>query len=71
MTIDEAVQWLLDKNNRRRWNNGEKPLCEQNLDTMRRRLNSGEMKELAKLNLIKRSGMFEKVMYFELKNKDL
>lgn len=68
MTIDEAVRWLLDKNNRKHWNVGEKKMLPQNLLTMENRLNSGEMKELAKLNLIERSGMFDKVMYFELKD---
>jgi hypothetical protein len=38
---------------------------------LRRRYKSGAMKTNAKLNLIRRSEMFEEFIRFELKDKDL
>lgn len=65
MTIDQAVEWLL--NDPKRWNNGKMPPSQ--VTELRRRFRSGAMKDNAKLNLIRRSEMFEEFISFELKNK--
>lgn len=65
MTIDQAVEWLL--NDPKQWNNGKMPPSQ--VTELRRRYKSGAMKDNAKLNLIRRSGMFEEFISFELKNK--
>lgn len=65
MTIDQAVEWLL--NDPKQWNNGKMPPSQ--VTELRRRYRSGAMKDNAKLNLIRRSKMFEENIFFELKNK--
>lgn len=65
MTIDQAVEWLL--NDPKRWNNGKMPPSQ--VTELRRRYRSGAMKDNAKLNLIRRSEQFEEFISFELKNK--
>jgi hypothetical protein len=66
MTIDEAVEWLL-LSDPKRWNNGKMPPSQ--VTELRRRYRSGAMKDNAKLNLIRRSEIFEEFISFELKNK--
>lgn len=63
MTIDQAVEWLL--NDPKRWNNGKMPPSQ--VTELRRRFRSGAMKDNAKLNLIRRSEQFEEFIRFELK----
>lgn len=63
MTIDQAVEWLL--NDPKRWNNGKMPPSQ--VTELRRRYLSGAMKDNAKLNLIRRSEQFEEFINFELK----
>lgn len=63
MTIDEAVEWLLS--DPKQWNNGKMPPSQ--VTELRRRYKSGAMKTNAKLNLIRRSEMFEEFIRFELK----
>lgn len=63
MTINEAVEWLL--NDPKRWNDGKMPPSQ--VTELRRRFRSGAMKYNAKLNLIRRSEMFEEFISFELK----
>lgn len=65
MTIDQAVEWLL--NDPKQWNNGKMPPSQ--VTELRRRFRSGAMKDNAKLNLIRRSEMFEENIFFDLKNK--
>lgn len=65
MTIDEAVEWLLS--DPKQWNNGKMPPSQ--VTELRRRYNGGSMKTNAKLNLIRRSEIFEEFISFELKNK--
>lgn len=65
MTIDQAVEWLLS--DPKQWNNGKMPSSQ--VTELRRRYRSGAMKDNAKLNLIRRSEMFEEFISFELKNK--
>lgn len=65
MTIDQAVEWLL--NDPKRWNNGKMPPSQ--VTECRRRYKRGAMKYNAKLSLIRRSEMFEEFIFFELKNK--
>lgn len=64
MTINEAVEWLLDEP--KRWNNGKMPPSQ--VTDLRKRYRSGAMKDNAKLNLIRRSEKFEENIFFELKN---
>lgn len=66
MTIDQAVEWLLD--NPKRWNDGKMPPSQ--VTELRRRYRSGAMKDNAKLNLIRRSEIFEEFISVELKNKE-
>jgi hypothetical protein len=63
MTIDEAVEWLL--NDPKRWNDGKMPPSQ--VTELRRRYKSGALKTNAKLNLIRRSGVFEEFISFKLK----
>lgn len=63
MTIDQAVEWLLS--DPKRWNNGKMPPSQ--VTEYRRRYKSGALKTNAKLNLIRRSEMFEDFISFELK----
>lgn len=67
MTINEAVEWLL--NDPKQWNDGKMPPSQ--VTELRRRYRSGAMKDNAKLNLIRRSEIFEENISFELKNKKL
>lgn len=67
MTIDQAVEWLL--NDPKRWNNGKMPPSQ--VTELRRRYRSGAMKDNAKLNLIRRSEMFDEFIRFELKKRKL
>lgn len=64
MTIDEAVEWLL-LGDPKRWNDGKMPPSQ--VTELRRRYKSGAMKDNAKLNLIRRSEVFEEFISFELK----
>lgn len=66
MTIDQAVEWLLS--DPKRWNDGKMPPSQ--VTELRRRYNSGAMKTNAKLNLIRRSEIFEEFISFELTNKE-
>lgn len=66
MTIDQAVEWLLS--DPKRWNDGKMPPSQ--VTELRRRYKSGAMKDNAKLNLIRRSEIFEEFISFELKNKE-
>lgn len=66
MTINEAVEWLLDEP--KRWNNGKMPPSQ--VTDLRKRYRSGAMKDNAKLNLIRRSEKFEENISFVLKNKE-
>lgn len=66
MTIDQAVEWLL--NDPKRWNNGKMPPSQ--VTDLRKRYRSGAMKDNAKLNLIRRSEKFEENISFVLKNKE-
>lgn len=63
MTIDEAVEWLLS--DPKRWNNGKMPPSQ--VTELRRRYKIGALKTNAKLNLIRRSGVFDEYIYFEFK----
>ena len=63
MTIDQAVEWLL--NDPKQWNNGKMPPSQ--VTELRRRYRSGALKTNAKLNLIRRSEMFDEFIRFELK----
>lgn len=63
MTINEAVEWLLD--DPKRWNDGKMPPSQ--VTELRRRYNSGAMKDNAKLNLIRRSEIFEEFISFDFK----
>jgi hypothetical protein len=63
MTIDEAVEWLIS--DPKRWNNGKMPPSQ--VTELRRRYKRGSMKTNAKLNLIRRSGVFEEFISFKLK----
>lgn len=66
MTINEAVEWLLD--DPKRWNNGKMPPSQ--VTDLRKRYRRGAMKDNAKLNLIRRSEQFEENISFVLKNKE-
>jgi hypothetical protein len=63
MTIDQAVEWLL--NDPKQWNNGKMPPSQ--VTELRRRYKRGSMKTNAKLNLIRRSEIFEEFIRFEFK----
>lgn len=67
MTIDQAVEWLLD--DPKRWNDGKMPPSQ--VTELRRRYKSGALKTNAKLNLIRRSEMFDEFIRFELKKLKL
>jgi hypothetical protein len=69
MTKAEAVRWLLGKNNRKKWNVGEKKMSSQNLNTIEHRLNDGKLGEKAMKNLIENSGIFEIVEFVKFKNE--
>lgn len=63
LTIEEAVQWLLD--NPSKWN--KKVMSPQTVTMLRKRFRDGKMGDAAKMNLIERSGEFEKTIYFEFR----
>lgn len=65
LTIDQAVEWLFD--NTKLWNAGGKVINSSAVCNMRARYKSGELKELAKTNLIEKSGVFVQTKYFEFK----
>lgn len=65
MTIDEAVEWLLS--NTKQWNSREKVMRRQAVVTLKKRHQEGNLKELAKIRLIEKSGMFEQTSYYILK----
>lgn len=67
MTIDEAVEWLL-LGDPKRWNDGKIPPSQ--VTELRRRYKSGALKTNAKLNLIRRSEMFEEFIVLISKNKE-
>lgn len=63
MTIDQAVEYLLNHHN---WRG---VATSNQITTWRARYLAGELKDGAKLNIIRRSGIFEEFIKFELKNK--
>ena len=64
LTIDEAVQWLLD--NPSKWN--KKVMSPQTVTSKRHRFKMGKLRYDAKIKFIRDSGMFDEIIYFEFKN---
>lgn len=63
MTIDQALEYLFAN---KQWRKSTE-ITASTLSKWESRYKAGNMKDLAKLNLIRRSGVFEENINFELK----
>lgn len=64
MTIDQATEYLLSNTEWRK----DTDVTANHITTWRVRYKKGKLNDLAKLNIIRRSGLFNETLTFELKH---
>lgn len=67
LTTDQAFEWLLD--NTKLWRKNT-DLSPNHVTVLRNRYRKGELKESAKINMIEKSGLFDRTNYFQFKNEN-